>query len=90
MWDHVAEKHNGDIGENDGAADFKMELYKVDRDPLRRVLREAIRIKKAEGEIVEVPDPQHEEVMHKVRVTLLNDKREWFCPTIVTVTAHEM
>ena len=39
---------------------------------------------------LEVPDPQHEEVMNKVQVTLLNDKREWFCPTIVTVTAHEM
>ena len=66
-----------------------MELYKVDRDPMRRVLREAIRIKRAgEGEMVEIPDGDGN--MVKVKVTLLNDKREWFCPTIVTMRAQEM
>ena len=85
MWDHIAEKH----GEETSGEDFRMELCKVDRDPMRRVLREAIRIKRAgDGEVMEIPDADGK--MTKVKITLLNDKREWFCPTIVTVRAQEI
>ena len=85
MWDHIAEKH----GEETSGEDFRMELCKVDRDPMRRVLREAIRIKRAgDGEVIEIPDADGK--MTKVKITLLNDKREWFCPTIVTVRAQEI
>ena len=85
MWDHIAEKH----GEEASGEDFRMELCKADSNPMRRVLREAIRIKRAgDGEVMEIPDADGK--MTKVKITLLNDKREWFCPTIVTVRAQEM
>ena len=41
MYDHTVEKHEGVMGP--ALEDFSMERYSVDRDPVRRITREAVR-----------------------------------------------
>ena len=72
MWDHVEKVHNGVQGE-DPANDFYMKLHSVDRDPIRRVVRESIRIKNAREREDEGGGPE-----------VLNDKGEWFGVKVVT------
>ena len=49
MWDHTTEEHDGNKGEED----YMMVKHSTDRDPMRRILREAVRIQKAgDGTVV--------------------------------------
>ena len=58
MWKHVEEKHNGDR-----ATEFAIRRERIDPDPMRRVIRESLRIEKVEK------DPS---------VILMNTKEEHF------------
>ena len=73
MWDHVNEVHNGERGDIP-ANDFYMKLCNVDRDPIRRVVRESVRIKTARE--------REDEGGGGTRV--LNDKSEWFGVKVVS------
>ena len=73
MWEHVVKAHDSVRGAAPGD-DFYMKLCAVDRDPIRRVVRESVRIKNAreredEGGGTEV----------------WNSKNEWFGVKVVTV-----
>ena len=70
MWDHVQKVHDGVRGENP-ANDFYMKLWSVDGEPIRRVVRESVLIKRArEGE--------------EGGTEVMNDKNEWFGVRVVT------
>ena len=43
MYQHVIEKHEGDIGN-----EFVIKRENIDKDPMRRVIRESVRIRRAE------------------------------------------
>ena len=49
MWHHTQQAHGGVIGEERGLRDYKMEVVGRFRDPLTRILDEAVRIKDAEN-----------------------------------------
>ena len=72
MWEHTEKAHNGERGE-DPARDFYMKLCKVDKDPIRRVVRESIRIKNGR------------EREDEGGTAMFNDKSEWFGVKIVSV-----
>ena len=94
MWGHIQKYHEGVRGPSDGAADFKMEVVALDKDPMRRIIREALRIKDADRGVSEV-DVEVEQsvdggatikkVVEKVKVSLMNDKKELFLPRIIAV-----
>lgn len=46
MWYHTEEVHRGEIGEGRGKEDYRIEGEKKDRDPVRRVVRESVRIRR--------------------------------------------
>ena len=91
MWEHCAQSHGGVRGPEGGREDYKMSVLVVDRQALRRILREAIRIRRAEDGLVveELEDPGGGPA-RKAKVTLMNDKREWYLPRIVTVRVGEL
>ena len=72
MWEHTDKVHNGERGQ-DPARDFYMKLCKVDKDPIRRVVRESIRIKNGR------------EREDEGGTAMMNDKSEWFGVKIVSV-----
>ena len=47
MWEHSAQSHGGVRGPEGGREDYRMSVVAVDRQPLRRILRKAIRIRRA-------------------------------------------
>ena len=63
MWNHVVEHHGGDT-----RTEFVVRRECIDSDPLRRVVREAVRIEKC------MKDPS---------VVLMNGKEEHFGPQMV-------
>ena len=73
-----------------GPEAFKMIVSKPDKGPLRRILREAVRIRTGlEGEEIKIKiDQSEEEVTRsisreiKMRVHLLNSKREFHLPVM--------
>ena len=84
MYDHIQECQY--LGENDAKDPslFKMDVVSKDRDPLRRILREAIRIRDVhEGEDLEVRTVENGiEKEIKARLMLLNSKREFHLPNL--------
>ena len=44
MWDHTLDKHGGTRSGGDGQVDYTMVVHRTDRDPMRRIVREAVRI----------------------------------------------
>jgi hypothetical protein len=51
LWEHVRKKHEGEIGEAGGIKDFKLELTGVDKEVMRRVVRESVKLRRiANGE----------------------------------------
>ena len=51
MWEHVRDVHGGEMGDNPHE-DFSIRRVSIDADPMRRILRESVRINKlreAEG-----------------------------------------
>ena len=65
MASHMEEVHKTKVFNPEN--DFKMEFYAKDKDPLRRVLREAVRIKQAED--LELGSGS---------ISLMNSKLEYF------------
>ena len=72
MWDHTVEVHGGEQGDIP-AHDYYMRLCSVDKDPIRRVVRESIRIKNA-----------REREDEGGGTAVMNDKSEWFGVKVVT------
>ena len=71
---------------------FRMEVVGRDKCPLRRVLREAVRIKDALefGEVkVATPEEEIEEEIRR-KINLLNSKREFYLPVIGSNTQNIM
>ena len=75
-----------------GKHDFKMVVTSLDKDPLRRISREAIRIRDSlEGEEIIIEFPKDDltkakkdkiKTDPKATVSLLNSKREFFLPRL--------
>ena len=90
MYDHMKEKHEGIIGPHKGQFDFKPEVTGHDHDPLRRITREAVRIRKTmdgEERPVKIEDNLFSEEETKkiknkplAKMTVMNSKREFFLP----------
>ena len=68
MHKHMMEEHEGVMGGEGGIFDFKMEALNRFRDPLTRILEEAVRIQEIDG------DP---------RVKMMNSKMEHYGPQYV-------
>ena len=96
MYNHVETEHEGMKGPGEGAKDFRAEIVARDKDCLRRIVREAVRIKKVadgkEFKIVEVKNTEVEgenthdrETSIRVPVTLINTKEEWFAPQMTAL-----
>ena len=66
MYTHVAEKHEGDLSN-----EFKIQRHSIDGDPLRRILREGLRIEEAKKDRSKV---------------VMNSKSEHFGPQTVRGT----
>ena len=65
--------------------DFEMDIYNQDKDPVKRVVREAERIEKTlNGEQMPIyKDLKNKEtVIVKATVNLLNSRREFFVPNL--------
>ena len=73
MHEHTAKAHGGERGD-DPATDYYMKLCAVDKDPIRRVVRESVRIKNA-----------REREDEGGGTAVFNDKSEWFGVKVVTV-----
>ena len=82
MYDHI--KNNHPEVKNLSTKYFEMNITAVDKDPLRRIVREAVKIRETiNGEEVKITvkkEDQEDEVSRKI--TLINGKREYFLPTI--------
>ena len=91
MWSHTETHHQGVRGAGGGLSDYRMEVVGQDKDPMRRIIREAIRIKDADKEVSEVAvevenhDGGDRTEVEMVKVSLMNDKKEWFLPRIIAV-----
>ena len=87
MYDHTMDKHNGEV--RGGVEDYEMVVVAKDKDVMRRVLREAIRIKAAtEGrmemmKIIIMVEGEEEEVEIMTPITLLNGRMEWYMPRLI-------
>ena len=71
MWEHI-EKHQLGERPEDSRDDFGMKLEKINRDSLRRMVREFIRIRRTEEKNMEAE--------------LMNTHGEWFIPKLVGVS----
>ena len=83
MFDHEQECLRG--VHNIGPDRFEMKVVSKDRDPLRRILREALRIRDVmEGEQIKIMRTTHENIEEeiKVKLQLLNSKREFHLPIL--------
>ena len=72
--------HGGVLGEQGGLTDYKMEVVGRFRDPLSRILDEAIRIKDAEMKEKNLPVPDQKKVI------CMNSKLDYFKSQAVHTT----
>ena len=72
MWQHVAEVHEGVVGD-EPRLDFAMTRKNIDPDPIRRILRESVHI----THLRELSTAKPGEVVS------MNGKEEWFGVKIV-------
>ena len=84
MYDHIQECKGNGGGNPLGPESFRMDVVSKDEDSLRRILREAVRIKDVlEGEEVEVKTMEEGvEREIKAKLAILNSKREFHLPTL--------
>ena len=68
MWDHCISEHGGDH-----TIEFEMELIAQDSDPMRRIIRESVRIRNARRAAGSGEKDDKGRVMR-----LMNRKHEWF------------
>ena len=89
MLEHARDTHAEALREEGvAAALYGMKVEPRDKDSMRRILREAIRIKKALGGermIIEGSDGGRKEA----KIKLLNSKREFYLPSIVEVSVGD-
>jgi hypothetical protein len=86
MWEHSMEHHGG---ENLGQQDYDMRVVGADKDVMRRLMRESVRIEhtldgKPEPFTVDLAGGRKETL--GVNCTLLNTKREFYVARIPTLT----
>ena len=76
MWDHSLNEHEGreDLT-------FEMELHARDRDPMRRIIRESVRIRTAKKGTADGVRDKSGKV-----IQLMNRKDEWF--GVKTIQVH--
>jgi hypothetical protein len=86
MWEHTVQEHGGVVEDKD----YVLTVTATDRDPVRRVLREAVRIRcAAEGKTEGFTTMDGGE--HKIKTLLMNDKQnEWFGAWMLTPTMTEL
>jgi hypothetical protein len=86
MWEHTAKEHGGEVQ----GKDYVLTVTATDRDPVRRVLREAVRIRSAaEGREESMMALDGGEL--RLRTQLMNDKvNEWFGTWLLTPTMTEL
>lgn len=91
MWNHVSANHQADMNSLPGEI-FKVEISGRDKDPLRRILREAIKIRSVlDGEVLEITEnTENGELKVNAKLELLNSKREWFLPTVISLGVTEL
>ena len=79
MWHHTQQVHGGVLGDQgEGLRDYKMEVVGRFRDPLSRILDEAIRIKDAEI--------KEKNVLDEKKIVCLNSKLDYFKSQAVHTT----
>ena len=78
MWQHVSDVHGGVMGSNP-QSDFFMCREAVDPDPIRRILRESVRICRLREE-------ETKGNFKNGRVVVMNGKDEWFGVKLVQPT----
>ena len=74
MWRHALEAHGGVIGPLNGLKDFSMKVTGTFKDPLTRILNEAVRIKDLEDE---------------PSVNCLNSKGEYYKSQYIRTSYHK-
>ena len=79
MWDHDLTEHNGK-----GDLKFEMELAAKDSDPLRRVIRESVRIKNAKKNTLNNVRDDSDKL-----VKLMNRKEEWFGIKTIQISSEQ-
>ena len=93
MWHHLSSNHREENISIPIDRLFRVHISGRDRDPMRRVLREAVKIRSAlDGEKVDVAvetNGEGEEQKVDVEINLLNTKNEWFQPNIITLAVDE-
>ena len=88
MWDHLTQMHKVEPSE-DPRDDFGMKRVSVDKDPLRRIVREAIRQRRIlDKETGTVWVTASEEGAHctQIKTILLNSKEEFHLPRMISLT----
>ena len=94
MYDHTVKEHDGEV--RGCQEDYEMVIISKDKDVMRRLLREAIRIKRAvdgKEEVMRVKlrvQGQEEETEIKVPILLLNSHTEWYMPRLVQVSITDL
>ena len=76
MWEHVRDKHEGNLNLQNPQLDFKFSVISNHKDSMERQIKEAIRIKSALGGKVKKSDFSKIETS----VKCLNRKGEYFAP----------
>ena len=75
MWTHVQEVHDGVMG-SDPSKDFFIRRESRDSEPIRRILRESIRINRLRKQ-------EEKGTGSKGKTVVLNGKEEWFGVKVV-------
>ena len=94
MYDHTFKEHNGEV--RGVQEDYEMVTISKDKDVMRRLLQEAIRIKKAldkKEEMMKVRlrvQGEEEEVEIRIPILLLNSHTEWYMPRLVQVSITDL
>ena len=88
MYDHIVSHHQSALPCGDPRTLFGMRRVHVDRDPLRRVVREAIRqrryLDREEGTKHTIEKASQPEIIN-VKTVLMNSKEEFHLPRLINV-----
>ena len=86
MWEHTLGQHSGVTTEDD----YVLVVTSRDRDPVRRVMREAVVLRRASEDKAEEMATVDGGAL-KVKTLLMNDKtNEWFGPWLMTATMTDL
>ena len=88
MWYHLQDVHGKTDASEDASQYFSMRRAAVDRDPLRRVVREAVKMRRVQDRETDTGFSYEEGGIAKrvkVKTILMNSKDEFHLPKLVTV-----